>query len=124
MDRKAGEGIWGAEGKIYKRTGISSTGLRQKNEDGSRCVRLCYRDVLSMECKDRKWRLVAFLSKSPNETESNYEIHNKEMLAVIIGLENWKHILESAKYKFEIWTDYKNLEYLMKEQKLNQRHAH
>ena len=77
-----------------------------------------------MECKDGKWRLVAFLSKSPNETESNYEIHDKEMLAVIRGLENWKHLLESAKYKFEIWTDYKNLEYLMKAQKLDQRQAH
>ena len=41
-----------------------------------------------MECKDGKWRLVAFLSKSLNETEKNYEIHNKKMLAVIRGLEN------------------------------------
>jgi len=41
-----------------------------------------------MECKDGKWRLVAFLSKSLNETERNYEIHNKEMLVVIKGLEN------------------------------------
>ena len=44
--------------------------------------------VLSMECKDGKWRPVAFLSKSLNETERNYEIHDKEMLAVIRGLEN------------------------------------
>jgi len=39
--------------------------------------------VLSMECKDKKWGLVAFLSKSLNETERNYEIHDKEILAVI-----------------------------------------
>jgi len=44
--------------------------------------------VLSIECKDRKWRPVDFLSKSLNETERNYEIHDKEMLAVIRGLEN------------------------------------
>ena len=44
--------------------------------------------VLSMECKDRLWRLVAFLSKSLNKTKRNYEIHNKEMLAIIRGLEN------------------------------------
>ena len=30
--------------------------------------------VLSMECEDRKWRPIAFLSKSLNETERNYEI--------------------------------------------------
>jgi len=58
--------------------------------------------ILFMECKDEKWRLVAFFSKSFNETERNYEIHNKEMLAIIKRLENWKHLLEGAKYKFEV----------------------
>jgi len=43
--------------------------------------------VLSMECRDGLWRPVAFLSKSLNETERNYEIHDKEMLAIIRGLE-------------------------------------
>ena len=38
--------------------------------------------VLSMECEDGKWRLVAFLSKSLNKTERNYKIHNKKILAV------------------------------------------
>ena len=70
--------------------------------------------VLLMECKDGKWRPVAFLSKSLNETERNYKIHNKEMLAVIRGLENWKHLLEGTKFKFEVWIDHKNLEYFMK----------
>ena len=79
--------------------------------------------VLSMECKDELWRPVAFLSKSLNETERNYEIHNKEMLAIIRGLEAWRHLLEGAQYKFKIWTDHKNLEYFMKAQKLNQRQA-
>ena len=44
--------------------------------------------MLSMECEDGKQRPVVFLSKSLNETERNYEIHDKEMLAVIRGLEN------------------------------------
>ena len=44
-------------------------------------------DVLSMESKDGKWRLVVYLSKSLNKTEQNYEIHDKEMLAVIRELE-------------------------------------
>jgi len=46
------------------------------------------REVLSMECEDGLWRPVAFLSKSLNKTEKNYEIHNKEMLAIIQGLES------------------------------------
>jgi len=44
-------------------------------------------EVLSMKCKDGKWRLVAFISKSLNTTEWNYKIHDKEMLAVIRCLE-------------------------------------
>ena len=75
--------------------------------------------VLSMECEDGLWRPIAFLSKSLNEMERNYKIHDKEMLAIIRGLEVWRHLLEGAQYKFEIWTDHKNLEYFMKAQKLN-----
>ena len=45
-------------------------------------------NVLSMKCEDGKWRPVAFLSKLFNETERNYEIHDKEMLVIIRGLEN------------------------------------
>jgi len=43
--------------------------------------------VLSMECKDKLWRPVAFLSKSLNEMKRNYEIHDKEMLAITRRLE-------------------------------------
>jgi len=58
--------------------------------------------VLSMKYKDKKWRPVAFISKSLNATERNYEIHDKEMLAVIRCLEAWRHYLERAKLEFEI----------------------
>ena len=43
--------------------------------------------VLSMEGKDGVWKLVAFLSKSLNKMERNYEIYDKKMLAIIRGLE-------------------------------------
>jgi len=61
-----------------------------------------------MECENRKWMLVAFLSKSLNETERNYKIHNKEMLAVIRELKNWRHLLKSSGLRSEqiirIWS--------------------
>jgi len=75
--------------------------------------------VLSIRYKNGKWRPVAFISKSLNTTERNYEIYNKEMLAVIRCLEAWRHYLEGAKLEFEIWTDHKNLQYFMISQKLN-----
>ena len=43
--------------------------------------------VLSTKCEDRKWRPVAFISKSLNAMEQNYETHDKKMLVVIRCLE-------------------------------------
>ena len=43
--------------------------------------------VLSMKCEDGRWRPVAYISKSLNEAKRNYEIHDKEMLAIIQYLE-------------------------------------
>jgi hypothetical protein len=55
--------------------------------------------------------------------ERNYEIHDTEMLAIIGGLEEWRHYLEGARHPVEIWTDHKNLEYFRVAQKLNCRQA-
>jgi len=80
--------------------------------------------VLSVKCEDNLWRPVAFISKALNKTERNYKIHDKEMLGVIRCLKTWRHFLEGARVKFEIWTDHKNLEYFMSSQNLNRRQAH
>ena len=43
--------------------------------------------ILSIKCSDEMWKPVAFIFKSLSNTERNYKIHNKEMLAVIRYLE-------------------------------------
>jgi len=76
--------------------------------------------VLSQQSTtDGKWHPVVFYSKSLSSMERNYEIHNKEMLAIIRALEEWRHFLEGATHPVEIWTDHKNLEYFMMAKKLN-----
>jgi len=55
--------------------------------------------------------------------ERNYKIHDKEMLAVIHCLEAWRHFLKGSRSKFEVWTNHKNLEYFISNQKLNHRQA-
>jgi len=48
--------------------------------------------VLSQQSTtDRKWHPVVFYSKSLSSMERNYEIHAKEMLAIIHALEEWRH---------------------------------
>jgi len=80
--------------------------------------------VLSQQLPgEEKWHPVAFYSKSLSPVEQNYEIHDKEMLAIIRALEEWRHFLEGARHPVEIWTDHKNLEYFMTAKKLNCRQA-
>ncbi len=56
--------------------------------------------VLSQE-QEGKWRPVSFLSKSLSVTERNYEIYNKELLAIMLALEEWRHYLMGAYQDFE-----------------------
>ena len=42
-------------------------------------------EVLSQE-QERKWKLIAFLSRTMQLVERNYEIYNKELLAIVEAL--------------------------------------
>src|ERR1700748_3749032 len=79
--------------------------------------------VLSQLGTDNKWHPVVFYSKGLNEVERNYPIHDKEMLSVIRGLQEWRHLLEGARHKFEILNDHRNLVYFAMAQNLNRRQA-
>ncbi len=74
--------------------------------------------VLSQE-QGRKWHPVTFLSKALTFMEQNYEIYNKELLAIMLTLDEWRHYLMGAAQDFEIWTDHWNLQYFQKPQKLD-----
>ncbi|PIL37451.1 hypothetical protein GSI_01145 [Ganoderma sinense ZZ0214-1] len=73
--------------------------------------------------QDGQWRTIAFLSKSLSPAERNYEIYDREMLALIVALDEWRHFLKGAQSRFEIHSDHKNLEYFRKPQRLNPRQA-
>ncbi len=48
--------------------------------------------VLSQE-QDGKWCPVAFLSKSLTVMEHNYKIYDKELLTIMLTLDEWRHYL-------------------------------
>ena len=54
---------------------------------------------------------ITFMSKGFSDAEHNYQIHDKEMLAIMCTLDEWRHFLEGATEKFEILTDHQNLTY-------------
>ena len=51
--------------------------------------------------------------------ERNYEIYNKELLAIVEALTKWRQYLLDATERFEIWTNYENLKYFRELYKLN-----
>ena len=67
--------------------------------------------ILSHHQKNNTWRPVTFLSKLFNSAEQNYEIYNKEMLAVMYAFYEWSHYLKGVSIPMEVLTDHQNLTY-------------
>ena len=79
--------------------------------------------ILSQRDDEGKTHPIAFQSKSMNDAERNYEIYDKELLAIIRALEEWRHHLEGAEHRVTILTDHKNLEYFESARTLTRRQA-
>ncbi|KAI2665857.1 Transposon Tf2-6 polyprotein [Labeo rohita] len=65
----------------------------------------------------------AYFSHKLNPAERNYDVGNRELLAIKLALEEWRHWLEGSKHPFTVLTDHKNLEYLRSAKMLNHRKA-
>ena len=74
--------------------------------------------VLS-QLQDDKWHSVAFISCTMSDAKLNYDIYDKELLAIMYTLKEWHPYLLDTHETFEIWTDHKNLSYFRKAQDLN-----
>jgi len=55
--------------------------------------------------------------------EQNYEIYDKELLAIVEAIMKWRQYLLDATEKFEVWTDHENLKYFRELHELNERQA-
>ena len=82
------------------------------------CSRFAMGGVLSQYI-DGKWHPVAYRSQVLTATERNYEIHDREMLAIMEALKDWHQYLLGAKHSVEVWIDHLNLTYFRQAQKLN-----
>ena len=66
---------------------------------------------------------VAFFSKKHSPAECNYEIYDKELMAIIRCFEEWRVELELSPHPIRVLSDYKNLEYFMSTKLLSRRQA-
>uniref|UniRef100_A0A3B3I4G6 Gypsy retrotransposon integrase-like protein 1 n=1 Tax=Oryzias latipes TaxID=8090 RepID=A0A3B3I4G6_ORYLA len=70
-----------------------------------------------------KLKPCAFFSRKLSPAEQNYDVGNRELLAIKLALEERRHWLEGAELPFIVWTDHKNLAYLRSAKRLNSRQA-
>ena len=61
----------------------------------------------------------AFFSLRLTPPERNYDVGNRELLAVKLVLEEWRHWLEGTEQPFIVWTDHRNLSYIQSAKRLN-----
>ena len=77
--------------------------------------------ILSQKDENGKLHPVAYYSRSLNNSELNYSITEKELLAIKAAFSNWRHLLLGAKYQITVYTDHKNLLYTLGGKVGNQR---
>ena len=76
---------------------------------------------LSQPDENDKLHPVAFYSRTMSPAEMNYDIHDKELLAIVIAFQQWKVYLEGSRHQVSVLTDHKNLIYFTSTKVLNRR---
>lgn len=64
---------------------------------------------------------VGFYSKKMTPPERNYDVHDKELLAIVFAFAHWSYYLLGSPYLIRVWTDHRNLIYFRNRQILNPR---
>ena len=114
--------------ETLKKAFTSDTILRHFDPDKETIVETDASDyvsggILSQYDDDQVLRPVAFFSKKHNPAECNYEIYDKELMAIVRAFEAWRPELEGAAFPVKVITDHKNLEYFATTKQLSQRQA-
>ena len=78
-------------------------------------------EIISQTGDDSILRPIAYRSKSMSKSEYNYDVHDKELLARIIALEDWRRYIKGSRQQTKILTDHKNLVPFMTKKRLNER---
>jgi len=79
--------------------------------------------VLSQRNEENRLHPVAFHSRKFTPAEINYEIHDKELLAIVDAFKHWRRYCEGATHKVQVFSNHPNLEYFTTTKVLNQRQA-
>jgi hypothetical protein len=79
--------------------------------------------ILFQRDKNGKKHDVAYYSHVLNPAEHNYDIWDREFLAIVKALKRWQPLLLGTNHKVIVWTDHANLQYYCQPHKVNRRVA-
>jgi len=71
------------------------------------------------QIKNEQQRLIAYQSRKLSEPEERYKVHDKELLAIVKALQDWRPYLTGTEKPIQIYTDYKNLRNFATTKQLN-----
>ena len=80
---------------------------------------LASRGVLMQKDDNSDLHPCAYLSQTFTATECNYDIYDRELLAVIHTLDHWHYYLQGTSHPVTLLTNHKNLTYFCQPQKLS-----
>ena len=80
--------------------------------------------ILSIQEANGDIHPIAFHSRTFSAMELNYDVHDKELLAIFDAFKIWQHYLEGSTFPIDVVTDHKNLEYFSTTKILSQCQAH
>jgi transposase InsO family protein len=124
--------IWGPEQQaafdLLKKAFTTAPVLRHFDYDREIIVETDASDyvsagILSQYDDDGVLHPVAFYSRKHSPAECNYEIYDKELMAIVRAFEEWRPHLEGSRHPIQVLSDHKNLEYFMSTKLLNRRQA-
>ncbi len=72
------------------------------------------------QIENEQQRLIAYQFKKLLRLKKRYEIHDKELLAIVKALQDWRPYLTDIKKSIQIYTDHKNLRNFATMKQLNQ----
>ena len=70
---------------------------------------------------EKNWKPIAFYSRKMTAPELNYDVHDKELLAIVEAMSQWKIYLEGPKHEVTVFSDHKNLSSFTEKKELNRR---
>ena len=79
--------------------------------------------VLSQQQPDGSVRPVAYYSRKMNAAEKNYDVHDKELLAIVMAVKHWRCYLDGSPHPTKVLTDHKGLQWLSSKAELTGRQA-